>query len=132
MLAAERLHVAPIPQGGWLKMNTTVLLAKLIDIERFVGVEPDAEIRRKVIDIEEYVLRMQSESAEGQRPATVATTGRRLHSLTERKHSDAGEDLQTQGVISYLSQFPSFSNPAPIRIDQAQSSSRGRVLSIQR
>jgi hypothetical protein len=113
-------------------MNTTVLLAKLIDIERYVGVEPDAEIRRKVIDIEEYVLRMQTESAEGQRHAMVATAGKRFHAQTERTQSDAGEALNAQEVISCLSQFPSISNPAPIRIDQAQGASRRRLLSFQR
>jgi hypothetical protein len=113
-------------------MNTTVLLEKLIDIERFVGVEPDAEIRRKVIDIEEYVLRMQSELAEEPRKALVATAGKRLPAPSERMQSDGGEDRHEQGVISYLSQFPSISSPVPIPIDQAPGASRRRVLSIQR
>jgi hypothetical protein len=113
-------------------MNTTVLLEKLIDVERFVGVEPDGEIRRKVIDIEEYVLRMQSEPAEEPRNAAVAIAGKRLPTQTERKQSDPGEERREQGVISYLSQFPSISNSALIRIDQDQGASRRRVLSIQR
>jgi hypothetical protein len=113
-------------------MNTTVLLAKLIDIERYVGVEPDSEIRRKVIDIEEYVLRTQTETAEEQRRAVVAPTARRLRAQTERKQSDAGEDLDAQEALSYLSQFPSICNPAPIRIDQAQGAPRRRLLTFQR
>jgi hypothetical protein len=129
-------------------MNTTVLLEKLIDIERFVGVAPDAELRRKVIDIEEYVLRMQSESAEGLRHAMVASSGRRPEAQMERKRTNAGEDQQARGAgrdpgarspiphertfVSYLSQFPSISSPAPIPIDQPHGSSPRRVLSIQR
>jgi hypothetical protein len=129
-------------------MNTTVLLEKLIDIERFVGVAPDGEIRRKVIDIEEYVLRMQSESADGLREAIPALPGRGHPSQMKRGQTSASEDQQMAGAgpeparrssipqehtfVSYLSQFPSTASPAPIRIDQAHGVPRRRVLSIER
>jgi hypothetical protein len=129
-------------------MNTTVLLEKLIDIERFVGVAPDGELRRKVIDIEEYVLRMQSESADGFREAITASPGRRRPAQMRRRQASASEDQQAPGAgpepvqrssilqadafVSYLSQFPSTASPAPIRIDQAHGASRRRVLSIER
>jgi hypothetical protein len=48
------------------QMDTTVLLEKLIDIERFIGVEPDCAIRRKVIDIEDSILATNSGNAECQ------------------------------------------------------------------
>ena len=53
-------------------MDTTVLLEKLIDIERYIGVEPDAVIRRKVIDIEDYILTTHEEAIESIRRAIVA------------------------------------------------------------
>jgi hypothetical protein len=56
-------------------MDTTVLLEKLIDIERFIGVEPDAVIRRKVIDIEDYILTMHEEAIESLRRAIQAAEG---------------------------------------------------------
>lgn len=42
-------------------MNTTILLQKLIDIEKSVGVEPDKIILEKVFDAESCVLSMQKE-----------------------------------------------------------------------
>jgi hypothetical protein len=56
-------------------MDTTVLLEKLIDIERFIGVEPDSVIRRKVIDIEDYILTTHEEAIESIRRAIVAAEG---------------------------------------------------------
>lgn len=44
-------------------MDTTVLLEKLVDIERFIGVAPDSAIRRKVIDIEDCVIAMEQKNA---------------------------------------------------------------------
>jgi hypothetical protein len=56
-------------------MDTTILLEKLIDIERFIGVEPDSVIRRKVIDIEDYILTMHEEAIENLRRAILAAEG---------------------------------------------------------
>jgi hypothetical protein len=53
-------------------MDTTVLLERLIDIERFIGVEPDAVIRRKVIDIEDYIVNKHEETIESLRRAKLA------------------------------------------------------------
>jgi hypothetical protein len=44
-------------------MNLTILLKKLIEIERSIGVETDAVIRRKVQDVQDDVLQMQKERA---------------------------------------------------------------------
>jgi hypothetical protein len=57
-------------------MDTTVLLEKLIDIERFIGVEPDCAIRRKVIDIEDSILATRGGNAgrqqQGDAPSNAA------------------------------------------------------------
>lgn len=45
-------------------MRTSELLEKLFDLERSIGVETNATILRKIIDIEEEVLFMQRERAE--------------------------------------------------------------------
>jgi hypothetical protein len=42
-------------------VNITILLQKLIDIERSIGVEPDKIILGKVFDAESCVLSMQKE-----------------------------------------------------------------------
>jgi hypothetical protein len=44
-------------------MNLTTLLDKLIEIERAIGTETDAVIRRKMQDVEDYVLELQKEKA---------------------------------------------------------------------
>lgn len=46
-------------------MNACVLLEKLIDIERSIGVETETSLHRKVIEAQEYLLEMQREMAEG-------------------------------------------------------------------
>jgi hypothetical protein len=56
-------------------MDTTVLLERLIDLERFIGVEPDAVIRRKLIDIEECILTMHEEATESLRRTKLAAEG---------------------------------------------------------
>lgn len=38
-------------------MNSSVLLQKLIEIERSIGVETESTTRRKVLETQEYVLR---------------------------------------------------------------------------
>jgi hypothetical protein len=44
-------------------MNLTTLLNKLIEIERAIGTETDLAIRKKMQDVEDYVLEMQREKA---------------------------------------------------------------------
>jgi len=48
-------------------MNTTVLLQKLIEIERSIGVETNATIRNQVLDLQDYVLEMQKQTLENLR-----------------------------------------------------------------
>jgi hypothetical protein len=55
-------------------MDTTQIMEKLVNIERFLGVEPDSEIRRKVIDVEDCVLAMQEERAKSLRRRIVVAT----------------------------------------------------------
>jgi hypothetical protein len=45
-------------------MNVTVLIDKLTEIERAIGVEDDLIIRNKVIDAQDCALQLQSEMAE--------------------------------------------------------------------
>jgi len=40
-------------------MSSTILLEKLIDIEKSIGVEPESLIRHKVLEAQEYLLRTQ-------------------------------------------------------------------------
>jgi hypothetical protein len=48
-------------------MNTTVLLQKLIEIERSIGVETNATIRNQVLDLQDHVLEMQKQTLESLR-----------------------------------------------------------------
>jgi hypothetical protein len=57
-------------------MYTTELLKKLFDIERSIGIENNTTIRNKVIDVEEWVLSMQRETAENLRSVSVLTNCR--------------------------------------------------------
>jgi hypothetical protein len=50
-------------------VNPSVLLQKLIDIERSLGVETESTTRRKVLDAQEYVLRAHWNSEEGRHPS---------------------------------------------------------------
>ena len=44
-------------------MNYSGLLEKLIDLERAIGKETPIEIRRRVIEAQEYVLHLQRQAA---------------------------------------------------------------------
>jgi hypothetical protein len=68
-------------------MNMTILLEKLIDIERFIGVAPDSVIRSKVIDVEDSILTLQKEIAEGLRHHTVVAMTESPLSLNENTAS---------------------------------------------
>ena len=48
-------------------MNTTILLQKLIDIEKSIGKETDRAILEKIFDAENCVLEMQREMIESLR-----------------------------------------------------------------
>lgn len=52
-------------------MRTSELLERLFDLERSIGVETDATLRNKVIELEEFVLLMQKERAEILRTAST-------------------------------------------------------------
>jgi|HubBroStandDraft_5_1064220.scaffolds.fasta_scaffold343159_1 hypothetical protein len=45
-------------------MNITVLLAKLIEVERSIGVESETMLRKRLYEAEDYALQMQKEMAE--------------------------------------------------------------------
>lgn len=45
-------------------MNITVLLAKLIEVERSIGVESETMLRNRLYEVEDYALRMQKEMVE--------------------------------------------------------------------
>ena len=51
-------------------MNPSVLLQKLIDIERSIGVETESTTRRKVLEAQEYILRAHWNGEPGRRPST--------------------------------------------------------------
>ncbi len=42
-------------------MNSSIILQQLLDIERSIGVETDSTVRRKVMDAQECLLRMEGE-----------------------------------------------------------------------
>jgi hypothetical protein len=54
----ERVKGAP-------KMNSTVLLQKLLAIERSVGVASNSALRNRLQEAQDYVLQMQRERVEG-------------------------------------------------------------------
>jgi hypothetical protein len=45
-------------------MTITVLLAKLIEVERSIGVESETMLRKRLYEVEDYALQMQKEMAE--------------------------------------------------------------------
>ncbi len=45
-------------------MNINILLGKLIDIERSIGVETDTTLRNQVLDAQDYLLGIQKEIVE--------------------------------------------------------------------
>lgn len=47
------------------RMSSTILLEKLIEIERSIGVETECKIRRKVLEAQEYLLRTHGLFREG-------------------------------------------------------------------
>jgi hypothetical protein len=53
-------------KGGSPQMNTsmTVLLRKLIDVEKAIGVESNYMLRRKMHEAEDYALELQKDMAE--------------------------------------------------------------------
>lgn len=64
-------------------MNSTILLQKLVEIERSIGVESDSDLRRKVLDAEECLLQMHSELVERLRANEGMTTAQRFSLLRE-------------------------------------------------
>lgn len=64
-------------------MNTAVLMQKLLEIERMIGIEAPSEIRERVLDAQECLLQLQRRSLE-----------------TRRRNESSG-----QGQFSFLHQF---------------------------
>jgi hypothetical protein len=52
-------------------MNPSVLLQKLIEIERSIGVETESTTRRRVLDAQDYVLRVHWGSEDAYRSQPV-------------------------------------------------------------
>ena len=52
-------------------MNPSVLLQKLIDIERSIGIETESTTRRRVLETQEYLLRAHWGSEDALRPSAV-------------------------------------------------------------
>jgi hypothetical protein len=59
-------------------LNTTILLQKLIDIEKSIGKETDRAILEKIFDAENCVLEMQREMIESLRKEPRNDVMRRL------------------------------------------------------
>lgn len=68
-------------------MNTRVLLEKLIDIERSIGVDSTVSLHMKVIDAQEYVLEMQKEMAESAQHPEQNRSGVSPGSARQRVHA---------------------------------------------
>jgi hypothetical protein len=64
-------------------MNHTLLLQKLIAIERAIGVANNNNLRNMVYEAEGYLLEMQREEVEGLRVQPERETGRRFQFLRE-------------------------------------------------
>jgi hypothetical protein len=74
ILALGKINlIASSPNRRLGLMRTPELLEKLFEIERSVGVEDNATIREKVIEVEECVLSMQRESVELLRNVSTPT-----------------------------------------------------------
>ena len=54
--------------GGPSPVNPTILLQKLIDIERSIGVETESTTRRRVLEAQDYLLQTHWGSEEAFRP----------------------------------------------------------------
>jgi hypothetical protein len=91
-------------------MDTTVLLEKLIDIERFIGVEPDSVIRRKVIDIEDYIVTEHEEAIESFRRAMRIAADEETAMLRKAQGSGAEAQGEARNLDTALRLV--WSNPA--------------------
>jgi hypothetical protein len=53
-------------------MNTTLLIGRLIDIDRAIGVLDSSTLHKMLIDAEDFVLQMQRDEAKKNRPEAWA------------------------------------------------------------
>jgi len=60
--------------------NSTVLLRKLIALEKSIGTANNAELRQQVYEVEDYLLKLQKEHAQGLFKDSWRTALQRLHS----------------------------------------------------
>jgi hypothetical protein len=67
-------------------MNITVLLAKLIEVERSIGVESEIMLRNRLYEVEDYALQMQKEMVE-RLPQQSRRFVSHLHVLGEPLHT---------------------------------------------
>jgi hypothetical protein len=86
-------------------MEPTVLLEKLVNIERFIGVEPDSVIRLKVIEVEACVLAMQEERARSRRRRMFVASGGAARGT---KQQGAVSETRDRSATPYLA----WSNPS--------------------
>jgi hypothetical protein len=68
-------------------MNACVLLEKLINIERSIGVDGPTLLHMKVIDAQECLLEMQKEMAESAQHPEKDRTGTLSSSMRQRVHA---------------------------------------------
>lgn len=73
-------------------MNPRILLEKLIDIEQSIGVETDSTLRRKVLDAQDCLLRMQGELVERLRNHAVESGAGRFALLRAFSLRKAAEE----------------------------------------
>lgn len=77
---------APISRG--IPLNSDMLLQKLIDLERSIGVETNGALRGKVLDAQECLLRMQGERVQHLRTQVAHNDSHRfalLRTFSSRK-----------------------------------------------
>jgi len=88
-ITVSRAHLSDSGIAGG-PVNPNLLLQKLIEIERSIGIETDSTIRHKVLEAEECLLRMQGQRVEQLRAQAATNDSERfslLRALSQRKAS---------------------------------------------
>jgi hypothetical protein len=67
-------------------MNSTALLQKIIALEKSIGIANNAELRQQVYEVEDYLLQLQKEHAQGLFKDSWGGALLRLHSLRQVSH----------------------------------------------
>jgi hypothetical protein len=67
-------------------MPASVLLEKLIDIERSIGTEPEAAVRSKLTEVQDYLLQIENARARAYHAALKPVGFRKLCSHIYSRH----------------------------------------------